>query len=51
MDAILMKRLTFEGIRIRKKVAIIFNNDGKAAFDRMVPSAGGTNTVFSHWKK
>lgn len=37
-DAITMKRLTYDGIRICKKVAIIFNNDGKAAFDRMIPS-------------
>jgi hypothetical protein len=29
--AILMKRLTYEGIRILKKFAIIFNNDEKAA--------------------
>jgi len=34
--AILMKRLTYGGIRILKKVAIKFNNDGKAAFDQMV---------------
>lgn len=35
-----MKRLTYDGIRICKKVAIIFNHDGKAAFDRMIPSVG-----------
>ena len=40
IDAILMKGLTYNGIRILIKVAIIFNNDGKAAFDRMVPSVG-----------
>ena len=40
-DAILMKRLTYDGIRSGKKVGIIFNNDGKAAFDRMIPSVGG----------
>jgi len=39
-DAILMKHLTYDGINICKKVAIIFNNDGKAAFDRMIPSVG-----------
>ena len=39
-DAILMKRLTYNGINICKKEAIIFNNDGKAAFDRMIPSVG-----------
>ena len=36
-----MKRLTYDGIRSGKKVGIIFNNDGKAAFDCMVPSVGG----------
>jgi hypothetical protein len=35
-----MKRLTYDGINICKKVAIIFNNDGNAAFDRMIPSVG-----------
>ena len=40
-DAILIKRLTYDGIRICKQVAVIFNNDGKAAFDRIVPSVGG----------
>ena len=36
-----MKRLTYDGIRSGKKVGIIFNNDGKAAFDRTIPSVGG----------
>ena len=40
LDAITMKRLTYDGIRICKKVAIIFSNDGKAAFDRMISSVG-----------
>ena len=40
-DAILMKHITCNCIRICKKIRIIFNNDGKAAFDRMVPSVGG----------
>jgi len=33
MDAILMKRLTYDRIQICRKTAIIFLNDGKAAFD------------------
>lgn len=36
-----MKRFTYDGIRICKLVVVIFNNDGEAAFDQMVPSVGG----------
>ena len=36
-----MKRLTYDGIHSGKKVGIIFNNNRKAAFDRIVPSVGG----------
>lgn len=36
-----MKRLTYDGMRICKLVVVIFNNDGEAAFDQMVPSVGG----------
>ena len=40
-DVILMKHITCNCIRICKKIRIIFNNDGKAAFIHMVPSVGG----------
>jgi len=40
MDAILMKTLTYDRIQICRKTAIIFLNDGKAAFDQMIPSVG-----------
>ena len=43
--SILPQRYTHEkadidGVRICKKAAIIFNNDGKAAFDWMIQSVG-----------
>ena len=40
-DAILMKHITNDGIRICMKIGLIFNIDGKATFDCMVPSVGG----------
>ena len=40
-DAILLKRISYDGLSLCKKSAIIFNNDCKAAFDRMIPSVGG----------
>ena len=40
-DAILLKQLFYDGLAILRKSAIIFNNDCKAAFDRMIPSVGG----------
>ena len=40
-DAILLKRLSYDGIFLLRHSAIIFNNDCKAAFDCMVPSIGG----------
>ena len=40
-DAILLKRLSYDGLSLLRHSAIIFNNDCKAAFDRMVPSIGG----------
>ena len=40
-DAILLKRLSYDGLSLCRKSAIIFNNDCKAAFDRMIPSVGG----------
>jgi hypothetical protein len=41
MNAVLVKRITYDGILMGIKGAIIFvNNDGKAAFDRMVPLIG-----------
>ncbi len=27
-----------DGLQISKQVAVLFNNDAKAAFDRMIPS-------------
>jgi hypothetical protein len=38
MDYILLKRLTYDGLRITKKTA---NNEARAAFDQMIPSVGG----------
>ncbi len=40
-DCILLKRLSYDGIRILRQNAVIFNNNAKAAFDQMVPSVGG----------
>ena len=40
-DAILLKRLSYDGLSLLRHSAIIFNNDCKAAFDRMIPSVGG----------
>ena len=40
-DAILLKRLSYDGLSLLRHSAIIFNNDCKAAFDCMVPSIGG----------
>ena len=40
-DAILLKRLSYDGLSLLRHSTIIFNNDCKAAFDRMVPSIGG----------
>ena len=40
-DAILLKQLSYDGLSLCRKSAIIFNNDCKAAFDRMIPSVGG----------
>ena len=39
-DAILLKCLSYDGLSLLRHSAIIFNNDCKAAFDRMVPSIG-----------
>ena len=39
--AILLKRLSYDGLALLQQSAIIFNNDCKAAFDRMIPSVGG----------
>ena len=41
IDAILLKRLSYDGLALLRQSAIIFNNDCKAAFDRMIPSVGG----------
>jgi Reverse transcriptase (RNA-dependent DNA polymerase) len=41
IDCVLLKRLSYDGLKIMRHTAIIFNNDAKAAFDRMVPSVGG----------
>ena len=40
-DAILLKRLSYDGLALLRQSAIIFNNNCKAAFDRMIPSVGG----------
>ncbi len=41
-DCIFLKRLSYnDGLIILKREGIIFNNDAKVAFDRMVPSIGG----------
>ena len=40
-DAILLKRLSYDGLALLQQSAIIFNNDCKSAFDRMIPSVGG----------
>ena len=40
-DCVFLKRLTYDGLKILKKSAIVFNNDAKAAFDRMISSVGG----------
>jgi hypothetical protein len=40
-DAILLKRLSYDGLSLLRHSAIVFNNDCKAAFDCMVPSIGG----------
>ena len=40
-DCVFLKRLSYDGLKIVKQHAIIFNNDAKAAFDRMIPSIGG----------
>lgn len=40
-DAILLKRISYDGLSLCRKSAIIFNNDCKAAFDQMIPSVGG----------
>jgi hypothetical protein len=39
--AILLTRLSYNGLSLCKKSAIIFNDDCKAAFDQMIPSVGG----------
>ena len=41
IDAILIKRLSYDGLALLCHSAVIFNNDCKAAFDRMIPSVGG----------
>ena len=40
-DCVFLKRLSYDGLIILKREGIVFNNDAKAAFDRMVPSIGG----------
>ena len=40
-DAILLKQLSYDGLSLLRHSAIVFNNDCKAAFDRMAPSIGG----------
>ena len=40
-DAILLKRLSYDGLSLLRHSAIIFNNDCKVAFDCMVPAIGG----------
>ena len=40
-DAIPLKRLSYDGLTLLWQSAINFNNDCKAAFDRMIPSVGG----------
>ena len=40
-DAILLKRLSYDGLALLRQSAIIFNNACKAAVDRMIPSVGG----------
>ncbi len=39
-DCVLLKRLSYDSIRILKMTALAFNNDARAAFDRMVPAVG-----------
>ena len=41
-DAILLKRLSYDGLSLLRHSAIILNNDCKAALDCMVPSIEGT---------
>ena len=36
-----LKVLSYDGLALLRQSAIIFNNDCKAAFDRMIPSVGG----------
>ena len=40
-DAILINRLLYDGLALLCHSAVIFNNDCKATFDRMIPSVGG----------
>ena len=39
-DAILIKRLLCDGLALLRHSAVLFNNDFKAAFDRMISSVG-----------
>ena len=41
IDAILIKQISYDGLALLRHSAVIFNNDCKAAFDRMIPSVGG----------
>ena len=40
-DCVFLKSLSYDGLKMLKRAAVIFRNDAKAAFDRMVPSVGG----------
>ena len=40
LSALLLKVLSYDYIRLRRITAVIFNNDAKACYDRIVPSLG-----------
>ena len=41
VDCVLQKRLSDDGLKILKQSAVIFNNDARSAFDRIIPLVGG----------
>lgn len=40
LSALILKTVSYDYIRIKRTKAVIFNNDAKACFDRIIPSHG-----------
>lgn len=39
-SVLLLKVVSYDYIRLRRTTAVVFNNDAKACYDRVIPSIG-----------